>query len=265
MPQRAIDERLETDAGRYTAVLSEQKGCVNPARLCEELVAHLAARLPEAVPPRGANAGRPHRVRERRRDARVRPAPRARRTRGALHQRIPRADRAAFRARVHGTVGFMAGFFEPLRAPSAVSYVASPRIGEGQAYFYVTRRPLRRGGRELTFTSIGGPDAGLAEPGGAYDRSAPYPPEILARLDDFIRPIVAPGRTEPLPYEYAWHGLMGYTADQVRVIGAEPRHPALLYNLGCNGVGLLPSIHGGRRIARLLAGERLAPSLFDPR
>jgi len=57
---------------------------------------------------------------------------------------------------------------------------------------------------------------------------------------------------------------MGYTAGMVRLIGAHPRYPGLLYNLGCNGVGFLPSIRGGERISRLLAGETLAPSIFDP-
>ena len=52
---------------------------------------------------------------------------------------------------------------------------------------------------------------------------------------------------------------------KVRVVGAHPRHPSLLYNLGCNGVGFLPSIVGGERIAGILAGERLGPSIFDPR
>jgi glycine/D-amino acid oxidase-like deaminating enzyme len=52
---------------------------------------------------------------------------------------------------------------------------------------------------------------------------------------------------------------------RVRVIGAHPEHPRLLYNLGCNGVGFLPSIAGGQRIGRLLAGERLGASIFDPR
>jgi glycine/D-amino acid oxidase-like deaminating enzyme len=57
---------------------------------------------------------------------------------------------------------------------------------------------------------------------------------------------------------------MAYTPGQVRLIGPEPKNPTLLYNLGCNGVGFLPSIYGGKRLARLIAGERLAPSLFDP-
>jgi glycine/D-amino acid oxidase-like deaminating enzyme len=58
---------------------------------------------------------------------------------------------------------------------------------------------------------------------------------------------------------------MGYIDSGLRVVGAHPRHERLLYNLGCNGVGFLPSIYGGHRIARLLEGDDLAPSVFDPR
>ena len=84
-------------------------------------------------------------------------------------------------------------------------------------------------------------------------------------MDESIRPFAQPARPANLPYDFQWHGLMGYMDGGVRVIGTHPRHPALLYNLGCNGVGFLPSILGGQRVARSLAGERLPPSIFDPR
>ena len=71
-------------------------------------------------------------------------------------------------------------------------------------------------------------------------------------------------RGEPPQRAFAWHGLMGYTRTGVRCIGTEPRNPALLYNLGCNGVGILPSIHGAKRIAQILAGKKLPASIFDP-
>jgi glycine/D-amino acid oxidase-like deaminating enzyme len=58
---------------------------------------------------------------------------------------------------------------------------------------------------------------------------------------------------------------MGYTPNRIRLIGEEPKNPVLMYNLGCNGVGILPSIFGGRRIARIVAGERLGKSIFDPK
>ncbi len=56
---------------------------------------------------------------------------------------------------------------------------------------------------------------------------------------------------------------MGYTKNGVRLIGPEPQNPVLLYNLGCNGVGILPSVHGGRQIARFLAREPVPRSIFD--
>jgi glycine/D-amino acid oxidase-like deaminating enzyme len=58
---------------------------------------------------------------------------------------------------------------------------------------------------------------------------------------------------------------MGYNDSGIRVVGSHPGHPRLHYNLGCNGVGFLPSIFGGHRVSRLLAGESFAPSIFNPR
>jgi glycine/D-amino acid oxidase-like deaminating enzyme len=167
--------------------------------------------------------------------------------------------------RVSGDVGYMAALVEPgARPPAAISYLASPRIGEGQAYYYVTRRPFERNGEPATLTCIAGPDERLDDRH-SYEPTASYPDAILERLDAFIRPLLAEGRGEPLPYTHTWHGLMAYTPNQVRQIGPEPRNALLLYNLGCNGVGFLPSIYGGHRLARIVGGERLAPSLFDPR
>ena len=78
---------------------------------------------------------------------------------------------------------------------------------------------------------------------------------MLAYLDEHIRPFAQPSRPASQPYDFQWHGLMGYMDGGVRVIGAHPGRPALLYNLGCNGVGFLPSIHGGRQIPRILSGS----------
>jgi glycine/D-amino acid oxidase-like deaminating enzyme len=271
-PQYAVQERLETDDLRYTAVLSEPKGCTNAARLCEEIVESLRARYPgrfriaEGTPVRRIRLAGGHATLDAG-SRQIRASRVVMCSNGfadhavedcagrALPRRIP--------SRVRGTIGFMAGFFEAPRRPSAISYLVSPRIGQGEAYFYVTRRPYRVAGRTLTLTCVGGPDVGLGTR--RYDRSLPCPDEVVAQLDAFVRPISAAGSGAPLRFEYVWHGLMAYTSDQLRVVGAEPRNPVLVYNLACNGVGFLSSIHGGRRVARLLAGERLAPSLFDPR
>jgi glycine/D-amino acid oxidase-like deaminating enzyme len=98
-----------------------------------------------------------------------------------------------------------------------------------------------------------------------YDANAPFPGQLLAEMDDEVRPFAQPRRPPGQRYDFHWHGLMGYNDSGIRVVGAHPRHPRLLYNLGCNGVGFLPSIFGGDRVSRLLADQTLAPSVFDPR
>jgi glycine/D-amino acid oxidase-like deaminating enzyme len=109
---------------------------------------------------------------------------------------------------------------------------------------------------------MGGPEYPSHE---VYDREASFPGELLRELDDEVRPFAQPNRPPGKSYDFHWHGLMGYNDCGIRVVGRHPRHPELLYNLGCNGVGFLPSIHGGERIARLLADEPLGRSVFDPR
>jgi glycine/D-amino acid oxidase-like deaminating enzyme len=58
---------------------------------------------------------------------------------------------------------------------------------------------------------------------------------------------------------------MGFTKDYLRLIGYEPCNKTLLYNLGCNGVGLLTSIYGGYRVSKIVSGDTVEPSIFDPK
>ena len=110
---------------------------------------------------------------------------------------------------------------------------------------------------------MGGPEHPFHEP--VYDASAPFPGDLLRAMDEQVRPFAQPARPAGRPYHFHWHGLMGYNDVGTRVVGAHPQHPSLLYNLGCNGVGFLPSVYGGHRLGQLLAGAQLPPSIFDPR
>jgi glycine/D-amino acid oxidase-like deaminating enzyme len=167
--------------------------------------------------------------------------------------------------RVGGRVGYMAGYMEPaLRSPRSISLIRNAVIGESTPYVYMTRRPYDRAGDTTTLTCIGGPEVAL-EAADAYRRDSPFPAAVMEELDGQILPMVDRDRRPGLEYDYAWHGLMGYTDSKVRLIGFEPRNPVLLYNLGCNGVGFLPSIYGGSRIAELLSGRPVERTIFDPR
>ena len=89
--------------------------------------------------------------------------------------------------------------------------------------------------------------------------------EYFEQIDHFLHRTYAHAPKGTIDYKYKWHGLMGYTPNGVRVIGPEPLNPVLLYNLGCNGVGILPSIYGSQKISWFLAGRDLPPSIFDPK
>jgi len=127
---------------------------------------------------------------------------------------------------------------------------------------YVTRRVYDRATDTVTLTCMGGPEYPFHA---VYQRDAPFPGELLQAMDDEVRPFAQQARPPGLPYNVDWHGLMGYNDSGVRVVGAHPRRQTLLYNLGCNGVGFLPSIYGGHRLAQLLAGHHVAASVFGPR
>jgi glycine/D-amino acid oxidase-like deaminating enzyme len=144
-----------------------------------------------------------------------------------------------------------------------MSYIRNTTIGGDTPYVYVTRRTYDRAANTVTLTCMGGPEYPFHEP--IYHRDAPFPGDLLQAMDDEVRPFAQPARPPRQPYDFHWHGLMGYNDSGIRVVGAHPRYQRLLYNLGCNGVGFLPSIYGGYRLAQLLAGHHLAASVFDPR
>ncbi len=172
---------------------------------------------------------------------------------------------------VRGIVGYMAGYLEErVVSPTEISYL--PELKEGPTpdiftedeYFYLTRRPVEHRQQEHTLVCLGGPET-LLEDSAKYQHDEPYPEFAIERFNDFMAKTYKLKKRDRLDYQFLWHGLMGFTPNGVRLVGPEPYNPVLLYNLGCNGVGLLPSIFGGRKIARFIADEKLPPSVFDPK
>ncbi len=186
-----------------------------------------------------------------------------------VNENGPEID-SKFHHLVRGIVGYMAGYIEDRLVPAGETSflpkgMTNPRrdIFSEEAYFYLTKRPMQIDNQSSTLVCLGGPET-LLEDTANYDHQEPYPDFALHQFNNFLQKTYQLKVHDRLHYRFLWHGLMGFTPNGVRLIGPEPRNPILLYNLGCNGVGLLPSIFGGRKIASFLAGEKLAPSMFDP-
>lgn len=127
-------------------------------------------------------------------------------------------------------------------------------------YIYYTTRKFNYdiAGGELI--SIGGPEVKLHDRR-IYKRDHEFDEKIYHELEDFQKEVFNISDSS----HFKWHGLMGYTRSGIRIVGQDKRFLDLYYNLGCNGIGFLPSIAGAKRIAQLLTGKKFGPSIFDPK
>lgn len=274
VPQAEIDRRMGRADDRYRAVLSSRKGCANSALIAQQVLGSLRSNsdgrfayfdgtavdrvlLGESAEVRAVG----HVVRA----ARVVLCTNGYRGVQIVNRTGDAIDVDALHG-VEGDVGYMAGFVSPTEGPpvtSATSFIRNEHIGGDTPYVYSTVRPFDVDGEMVKLSCVGGPEE-ILDDTQRYDPSAGFPLEMLDEFDGDVREIAFPDRAPGAGFDFAWHGLMAYTRAQVRLIGAEPRNPVLLYNLGCNGVGLLPGIFGAHRVAALVADQRFAPSIFDP-
>lgn len=278
VPGRDVLELLETTETKYVAALCSRKGCTNSALLTEELVrwcqrefasrfsffehAHIEQVLLEhdqvRLDIRGGHTATVERV--------------VLCTNGFSHFSIvsnhARGVDTRFHDMVEGTVGYMAGYTEALtKHPVAISYFDKqkphgPRRDAHDVYFYLTRRVHEMDGGMHNLICIGGPEHPL-ENKKDYDEHSDFPDVAHHDMNNFLKKTYK-HTPRDVRFQFLWHGLMGYTDTGIRCVGEEPCDPRLLYNLGCNGVGILPSIYGAYRISQIIGGEELAPSIFDP-
>ncbi len=187
-----------------------------------------------------------------------------------------------FHKNVKGVVGYMLAQTEEINhTPSAFAYCdtdydtinketvvakINPEIdvAYGGDYIYTTRRPYDIGHEEPKNLFCLGGKAEIFEDSRVYSKEHSYHPDIRKGYEKFITENFAPRKLDANHKEFMWHGLMGYTSNGVRMVGFEKRNKLIMYNLGCNGVGILPAVWSGMRIADLLLGDK-TESLFDPR
>lgn len=278
-PQSDLLKLLETDNTDYIASLAYQKGCMNSALFSEEVIGYLATKYKdrfyfyEGSPMKTLVLYSGHAKLEV-----ITHTITTKRvvlcTNGFEYFSIKNEAGAEIDTKFHhsvvGRIGYMSGYVQPLdQPPAAIRYFPKNRENKGdptgESYFYLTRRPHEHEGKNsFNLVSTGGPEKVLPN-GAVYDREDTCSDKAKDSINDFLKTSYAKHPKEDIEYSFSWHGLMGYTPNGVRRVGPEPCNPVLLYNLGCNGVGILPSIFGGKRISRFLKGEAVEPSIFDPR
>lgn len=276
--QKDVLALIESDNGSYYASVAFRKGCMNSALFTEEVVGYLIATYPDRF---SLYEGSPvETVTLTESGARltigaytVSAARVILATNGFEHFHIkneagPDID-TSYHHMVEGRIGYMAGYIEPVNSPpTAISYLATRNMQSGdptgESYFYLTRRPHEHeGNASFNLVCAGGPEKVLPNQAD-YSREDLCHEEMRELIDDFLRDTYAKYPSDLTEYAFCWHGLMGYTPGGIRRIGFEPRNPVLMYNLGCNGVGILPSLYGATRIADLLTGKANNPMIFDP-
>ena len=275
IPQEEILEKLETTNTNFIAILETQKGVMNSALFTEEIALYLLEKykdrfeifegsmVPKVVLKKDhAILDVEHWSVETKRVILC--------TNGFDNIRIFDASGleidTRFHHSIHGVVGHMSGYTEDLtKSPTAISYYVGPQEGfddMDSPYFYLTRRAYEYNENKHNLTCLGGPQLSIPDRA-KYSPEFDYPEEMQKTTDKFLHKLYNIEPTKKVEYAFSWHGLMGYTTNGVRLVGVEPKNDILLYNLGCNGVGILPSIFGGDKVARQIAGEEFPPSIFD--
>lgn len=171
-----------------------------------------------------------------------------------------------FHKNINGVVGYMSAYKDNAKInPFAGEYFRNDSTADNDPYFYVTRRQYDFNDESSSnLVCVGGPQIFL-ENRKEYNRDYAYPDDAQKQIDDFVSQTYDNKEEKEYKHHFSWHGLMGYTENRIRLIGEEPKNRVLLYNLGCNGVGILPSIYGGHKISKIIAGEKFPPSIFDPK
>ncbi len=293
IPHKDILSLLETEDPQYIAVISQKKAVVNSALMVDELVGYLLKTYPGRFQLAEHTSvadvilekhmvllktitNRKDGKQENQYDVNCQKVVLC--TNGFERVRLQNNTGndidTAFHQNVQGAIGYMSGYLEELnRQPAGLSYYDQGFLRSHKGldayheapYFYVTRRPYEVEKNEKhNLICIGGPEV-LVGDTRKYMREYEFDKKMGDEISEFVKQTYKKIQGEHFQYKFQWHGLLCYTPGGIRLIGPDPKNKNLLYNLGCNGVGIIPSIYGGMKISKMLAGEEFPPSIFDPK
>jgi glycine/D-amino acid oxidase-like deaminating enzyme len=265
-----IQRLLITESDQYGAIIAEQKGCANSARFTEELASALLEnysnrfRIYEHSPVKSVHFDKV--ITTTILNHSIQSLHCILCTNGFENFNITSSKQSVlnsyFHSSIEGLVGYMGAYTDtPADTPTAISYLTNNT--DPQDYYYLTRRPFAMHNNTThNLISVGGPDNSLDEVF-TYDAFTEVDETTHTRIEKFLQKNYAPARDSDFTFSFLWNGLMGYTQSRLRLVGPDPREQRLIYNIGCNGVGILPAVISAPRIADMLNGNHVEPSIFD--
>lgn len=271
VPASKVLKLLETENTDYIAALSSRKGCLNSALFVEKLAAYLQKTYPERflllehTPVKHIQLKK-ETIELQTTNYVYNCEQVILCTNGFEHFSISSDAVMGMNQRFHrmitGLVGYMTAYVEKgNKHPTAISYFPKRSIGQAEdPYIYLTRRSIDK---KTHLICIGGPQR-VYDRDTHYSRHRAFSQKATKEIQKFLAETLPAKATQPKKFNYHWHGIMGYTPNNLRCIGPDIADKRLLYNLGCNGIGLLPSIYGGQKISWFIQKKKLPKSIFDP-
>lgn len=275
-----VADLIESSDTQYQAVRVWKWGTANSALLCEKLVQAMIQRYPdrlkmyEQTPVDVLQCGTDGAVARTRQWCEIQCSRVVLCTNGFEYLQITDHDwdpiDASFHNNVTGVVGMMSWYYLPWAVDhSAVAYypqhsdLVSEVNDSSEIYYYMTQRWYReRWWPDKRLVCIGWSDQSLADRA-IYDPTTPVASSDIDSMMEFARTTIT-DMSEVRTHDFAWHGLMWYTTNRLRCVWPEPRNPVLLYNLWCNGVGLVSSVYGWSLIAQYIRGDEVQKTAFEP-
>jgi glycine/D-amino acid oxidase-like deaminating enzyme len=262
--RKELEEMLLTRDRSYDCALVGRSGLMNTALFCEKLISKMLEeyssrfKVYENTPVRKIEFGREALLKTPNHELKAQQAILC--TNGYTDLEIK--GEGSLKCAVESVLGYMAGYLDERdMRPTATVYFSQGESGSPSSYFYLSKRKYVEGPNR-TLTCMGGPNQSYKN-GENYSQEEMQDDHEYARIDEFYRKNIIDVPLEQRR-DFSWNGLMGYTSNGIRLIGPDHSNSSLIYNLGCNGIGILPSIYGGKRIAQYINGEPLGPSIFDP-
>lgn len=283
VPQKKINALLETKGNKYIGVMARPAWTINSALFCEKMINYLVKtyhdrfQIYEFSPVEKIDLYKNKctisvKIWEKKNYAHISTKKVVLCTNGFEHFDIinhawPEIN-DTFHKEVEGLIGYMSWYLDKKdQSPKAISYYLQngelDAANEVENYFYLTRRQFKKHNKDQSLICIWWPESIIHETQ-EYIRHEAQPDRAHNQMDNFLQKTFQPYPKKKIQYQYRRHGLMWFTKSWIRIVWPDKKNERLLYNLWCNGVGILSSIYGWQKIAKILQWEKLPKSIFDP-